>query len=451
MFGIGGKSIANKTDTATFDNNRSDIGTVALTYLHRLSDNTTLKGVLSLSGTQISKFTEILQSGMPLALRENYSKSFRRISFSLRQRITDAYFLEAGVVNSGLQYDFFLENLDPTNTAYQQIINFNEKDNTNINQVFFCARQYLSSNLFAFYGMHFMSFGLTRDHSLEPRTGIKWQWRENRSISAGYGKHSRVENLQYYLARDHQPGGAEIQINKDLGFTRAHHAVISYDHGLAADRSVKTEIYHQWLYNIPINNDYNSPYASINEDTGFITDTLVNAGSGRNYGVEVSLEKSFSNNFYYLINGSLFRSEFSIGQQAQHSTAYDGNYSIHLLAGKEFHFRMDRNQLGLNVKLTTAGGRRYTPIDIERSNLEGKAIYDYSRAFESQLSDYFRTDVQMVYKINSPRYAVEWRLDIQNVTNYKNDQYYFYDLDTRSVQLKKQVGFIPLLSCRVEF
>ena len=105
------------------------------------------------------------------------------------------------------------------------------------------------------------------------------------AVSIAFGKHSRIENLQYYLGRDHQTGGQEVQINKNLGFTRANHIVLTFEHTIAGNHLAKIEPYYQQLYNAPIQLDPSTLYSSINEDTGFITDTLVNNGRGVNYGV----------------------------------------------------------------------------------------------------------------------------------------------------------------------
>lgn len=449
VFGIGGKSKANRTDTTLFDNNISDVGVLGVSYKHRIDKNTFLNGSVSYSGTRISKFSEItnLPSGL-LALEENYSKSYARASLSGRRRITNRYFVEGGAIMSRLNYDFFLKNIDLGNPAYNVIVNFSERDYTYIAQGFLYARQYFSPSLLGFYGFHFINFALTKDHSIEPRAGLRWQFSPRQSLSLAYGKHSRIENLQYYLARDHQSGGNEVQINRDLAFTRAHHVVLSYERTISSSHRLKLESYYQQLYNSPVS-DQNALHVSINEDTGFTTDSLINKGSGNNYGVELSLDKSFSNNFYYLINASVYRSTFAVADQPKRNTAYNGNYSVHILGGKEFE--MGSGRLGLNLKITSAGGRRYVPIDLEKSIAKGRPIHDWEHAFERQFPDYFRTDLQVVYKMNRERYAVELKLDIQNLTNHRNAAYYYYDADSASLKLKQQIGFLPLLSCRVEF
>jgi hypothetical protein len=452
LFGIGGKSESNRTDTTLFDNSGSDVGIVGVTYSKNLNGHTVISSSISLSHTVIASNSELQteQAGF-FALTENYSKSYTRMSLSARRKITNKFYLESGFTLSRLFYDFYLRNTDTENPTYEVIVNFRERGKSGIAQAFVYAKQYLSPRLFAFYGFHYLGFELSRDHSLEPRMGVKCQLTERQSLSIGVGKHSRIENLQYYLARDHQSGGNEVQINKDLGFTRSNQFVLSYNHQIGHDHHFKTEVYYQRLYNAPVQNGPGTFYTAINEDTGFITDTLTNNGNGKNYGIELSIEKPFSREYYYLLNGAVFESLFSAHGQPFRNTSYNGNYSVHALVGREMKALRERGRIGVNLKVTYSGGRRYIPIDLEKSKDVNNTVYDWENAFHPKMPDYFRTDFQLVYRHNHSRYSSEWRLDIQNVTNHRNPSHHYFDPATETVRLKKQIGILPLISYRIEF
>ena len=272
-------------------------------------------------------------------------------------------------------------------------------------------------------------------------------------------RHSTLCMLVYRIVKDADQSKDIVQDvfiklwrnRHSLEITGSFHAVLSYEQAVSSAHRLKIETYYEQLYNAPIQTDPTSLYSSINEDSGFITDSLINKGDGKNYGLEVSFEKSFSNNLYYLVNGSLFQSTFTSGGQPEKNTAYNGNYIFHLLAGKEFETGNKRARIGLNLRVTQAGGRRYVPIDLDKSTQAKREIHNWDAAFDKQLPAYFRTDFQFVYRSNQHRYSSEWRLDIQNITNHRNAAYFYYDVRTESIVLKKQFGFIPLLSYRIEF
>ena len=82
---------------------------------------------------------------------------------------------------------------------------------------------------------------------------------------------------------------------------------------------------------------------------------------------------------------------------------------------------------------------------------EGRWVYSWEKAFEETLPAYFRTDFQIVYKKNNPNNSIEWILDIQNITDHRNASFYYFNRDDHNIYLKKQIGFLPLLSFRVDF
>jgi hypothetical protein len=135
----------------------------------------------------------------------------------------------------------------------------------------------------------------------------------------------------------------------------------------------------------------------------------------------------------------------------ERNTSYNGNYNFHLLIGKEFKVGRNRDSFGINIKLTTAGGRRYISIDVEKSIAEDRQVYDWENAFDPQLPDYFRADMQLVYRKNKARSATEWRFNIQNVTNHVNPTYYYYNAALQKISVKNQVGILPIISYRIEF
>jgi hypothetical protein len=450
VFGIGGSSQSVKPVEHGDDIDLSRVGIGGISYDYRLNTKTSLASGLSLSGTQIRNNRDVVRPGVgTMDLDENYKKGFIR-SFLNVQHQSDVLILQGGAVATRLSYDFYLRNLDPSNPVYEEIINFEEQGHAFIWQGFVSARhKVITDNLTLLYGMHYLHFTLTDDASLEPRATLQWNKNNRHTFVLQFGRHSRVENLQYYLARDHQPGGNELQINKDLGFTRSNHFGISHHLTIGA-ATLSTELYYQRLYNAPVQTDLAAIYSAMNEDSGFITDTLANKGNGRNYGLELSFERPLVNGYYFLCNASIYQSRFSTADEVERNSSYNGSYIAHALAGREITLRNHR-LLGFNVKATAGGGRRYTPIDVEASVDAGYQILDRDRAFESRLPTYFRADLQVSYKINKPGYSMEWRLDVQNMTDRRNTAYYYFDAAQNKIRQKLQVGFLPLLSCRIEF
>src|SRR5690606_40225300 len=55
-------------------------------------------------------------------------------------------------------------------------------------------------------------------------------------------------------------------------------------------------------------------FSAINTGSSFIPsdqDSLVNSGTGRNYGIELTLERFFNKGYYFLITSSIFDSQYA--------------------------------------------------------------------------------------------------------------------------------------------
>jgi hypothetical protein len=148
IFGISGLSSADKENSDSYTNDDAGMGVVAATYEKNLGINTTLTTALSWSGTRISNYSEVLglSSGL-LKLEENYRKSYIRSSVLVGHKFWERLFLKTGFIYSWLSYNFYLRNLDPGNQAYQEIINFQERNGAGISQAFVTAHQNIVTNL----------------------------------------------------------------------------------------------------------------------------------------------------------------------------------------------------------------------------------------------------------------------------------------------------------------
>jgi hypothetical protein len=103
--------------------------------------------------------------------------------------------------------------------------------------------------------------------------------------------------------------------------------------------------------------------------------------------------------------------------------------------------------------MTTAGGRYYTPVDLEASQAAGFEILDEENAFSERFPGYFRLDTKFGVRINSKKKKVshQFFIDIQNVTNNENVFARRYNRQTNEVNEVYQIGFFPDFMYRVVF
>ena len=274
-------------------------------------------------------------------------------------------------------------------------------------------------------------------------------------MSAALGLHSKPEHISFYFIEGSLPGGERISPNKNLDMTKSLHAVLGYDHMLGNNFRLKTELYYQHLYDVPIETEEGSKGSVINaQDVWDIIGATEasNDGTARNYGVDLTLEKFFSNDYYFLITGSLFESKYTPQDGKEYSTRYNSNYQLNLLGGKEFKVGKKKNNIiGLNGKTLFAGGNRLTPIDLEASQIKGETVFDENNIYGEKANPYFRLDLGVSYKINSKKATHTIAIDIQNITNRQNVFFEDYDVENNKIETYYQTGLFPNFNYRIEF
>jgi outer membrane receptor protein involved in Fe transport len=270
------------------------------------------------------------------------------------------------------------------------------------------------------------------------------------SIAVGYGLHSQLQGLGVYFAKDQTAGGA-IYPNKQLGFTRSHHFVLSHNYLLARNLRLKTELYYQKLFDVPVSTSDTNTFSTLNIIDDYVTMPLVNKGKGRNYGVEISLEKYLSDNYYFMLNSSIYQSKYKAADGIERNTRFNGNYTINFTGGKEFVNEAKTKTFGVNIKTIYAGGYRDVPVDLEKSRQAGHVIYDQKNAWSIKNPAYFRTDVRLSMKWNRRHFTSTLSLDIQNVSNRLNVLNQWFDLNREQVKYNYQTGLIPVLNYKIEF
>jgi hypothetical protein len=306
-------------------------------------------------------------------------------------------------------------------------------------------------------GVHYQNFLLNNTWALEPRLGARFQLTKKQNLNIAYGIHSQMQPTIYYFYGTYIPSSnSYYKSNRDLDLSRSQHAILSYDYNFAKNFRFKLEAYYQYLNNVPIQKNWNSSFSMINVGNALegipLVDTLVNSGEGENYGVEFTIEKFFSNHFYFLTTVSVYDSKYKDKNGVVRNTSYNGGYVGNALAGYELQIGKNKNKaIALDLKYTQAGGNRYTPIDIELSKLAGKAVYVDSEAFSKKQKDYSRFDVKLSYKTNRKKTAQSLFFVIENIFGTKNILRESYNANTQSIQKEYQLGLFYYFGYRIEF
>jgi hypothetical protein len=163
------------------------------------------------------------------------------------------------------------------------------------------------------------------------------------------------------------------------------------------------------------------------------------------------LERYFNKGFYFLITGSVFDSKYKGSDGIERNTAFNSGYAANVLAGKEFKVNKKGSVVYFNLKLTTVGGRYFTPIDEAQSAAKGEVVFNDAKAFSEKQTDYFRSDVKIGYRKDFKKSSMEFGVDFQNITNHQNIFAQGFDRRRNRITTEYQQGFFPVPMFRYTF
>jgi hypothetical protein len=435
---------------------RSNVGASGISHTYLFKNNAYIKTNIGVSG----QYNNIIADRIDTSFKtpKNLKPEYRQTTKNIRYSVNTTYnkkFNSRDFVNTGIYAELYNTLFVDSNDNFFGTNTFvtlrNYKGTTALIRGFAQWQHKFSDNLLFNAGISNQFFLLNNSNAIEPRIGLKYSINSKQSLSLGGGLHSQLQPIYVYFASD-TINGKTIETNRGLDFTRAAHGVIAYDNSFAQNFRIKTEIYYQYIFTAPVKN-FPSYFSALNLGADFNSpnvNNLVSKGTGQNYGVEITLEKFYSKGYYLLFTSSLFESKYKGSDNITRNTAFNGNYVFNLLGGKEFKINQ-KHVLSIDVRATYAGGKRFTPIDLEASKAEKDEVRDGTRAFELQYADYFRLDVKPGYRFNTKRVTHEFTIDIQNVTRNANVFQQSYDIKNQTIKTDYQLRFFVIPQYRVLF
>lgn len=383
----------------------------------------------------------------------NVSKTSLNLSSTYNHKFNSKLFLKAGLQDEIIKLNLFYKTKRQINEDYVQIWDY--ISNTNLAQAFIHLKYSFNEKWTLNSGIHSQLFFLNNSRALEPRFGLTYYVNPKNTFNIGYGLHAQMQPINVYFLQTTKPDGSINYNNINLDFTKSHHFVIAHNYQPSNDWRIKSEIYYQSIFNVPVTS-YESNYSMLNTGSTFkadLQDSLVNGGTGKNYGIELTIEKFFSAGYYGLFTSSIYNSKYKGSDGITRNTAFNGKYVFNMLVGKEWNVGFGkRNKFTIDSKFTNAGGRAYTPIDLAASNEIGREKLS-ENVYSSFYENYYRFDLKAGFVLNSKKHKIAqtFSLDLQNITNHKNIFSENYDNKTQNINSTYQLGFFPNLVYKLQF
>lgn len=462
VFGMGGNSFINfkgedEGDSNLYSDNRqnqqfkSTTGVVGVSHVYFFNEKTQGKAIIAATTGGTDGFIDTLDIN---------GNAYRFYGVYQRQnKISGHYYVNSkrsarNTVKVGAMYDLFLFDIRDS-VRYEGNYFFSEQDfegQSGLVQGYMLWQNKPSDRWTINTGIHAQHFLLNSSTAIEPRVGARFATRPGQSLNFGVGLHSQMQPIPTYFSRQELDNGTVVANNKQLDFNKAAHAVVGYDIQLTENLRIKTEVYYQYLYNIAVDRAQTA-FSMLNTGADFTFPNnadLVNEGTGSNYGMELTVERFLNKGYYVLFTTSLFESQYKGSDGVERSTAFNGNYVFNFLAGKEFKIG-ENSLLSFDTKFNYAGGRMYTPIDLEASIAAGEEVRPEALSFSKQYDPYARLDFKISYRINHKKFSQSIAFDVRNITNRENIFMQSYNNRSEEIETTYQTGFFPVVLYSVYF
>jgi len=341
-------------------------------------------------------------------------------------------------------------------TSQKQIKMMDGTGRSNLMKAYTQSKISVNDKLDFLAGVHYLYYDVNAKQTVEPRLSMNYQINSRHSLSLAAGMHSQIENYATYFYETTDGSNQTLYPNKNLDIAKSNHYILGYKGKVFTNHRLRIEAYYQQLYDVPVDS---LTFSTINIDELSDLRALNNTGTGRNFGIDIGFERYTENGLYYIFNSSVWRSLYTAGDGIERSTAFDNNYNLRFIIGKEYKLRASKTKKGddkykafsWNSNLSIIGGQVYTPLDLINSKVEQETIFDENLAFTEKGNTLVFLDFNFSYTINKKKRKTVWALQIKNLFNNGNAIFREYDTILDQQVEIKSTSFFPNIYYRLEF
>jgi hypothetical protein len=431
----------------------ADTKMIGMSHLYFFDKNTSSNLAVSYSSAQsFNTFEEIRDASMQVFDRVFTSRNTQNklgINWTFNKKIDSQNRIKAGIIFD----NYNLSVID--SVLFDDDFWFSELDfigNASLQRAFGQWQYKANDKLILIGGIHAARFGLNESSSIEPRMSLSYQLSEKNTFGFGFGRHSQLQPLPVYFIKEREATVVQNEANEQLDLIKSNHFIVSWDHNLSSNTRFKLEAYYQSLSDLatdPTDGDFSM--INFGADFGFPNRAgLTNEGTGSNIGIELTLERFLNKGFYYLVTASVFDSKYKGSDGIKRNTFFNSNYVFNVLLGKEIELNQ-KWTLTFDGRFNYAGGRRFTPIDLQASILADEEVRANNSIYENRYANYIRPDLKIGFRFNAKKYAQVFFIDFQNFIGRQNVFFEQYDENDQAIDTQYQRGFFPDVRYQITF
>lgn len=284
------------------------------------------------------------------------------------------------------------------------------------------------------WGGRFDNYQYISASRFSPRTGLSLRLTDKLSWKASFGTYYQQPFFLFLSV---------FPVNRGLAPIRADHYITGFSYVASDTLRMTAEVFAKNYSTYPVSTDYPSLSLANTGDTFAVSDLLfpmTSAGRGRVRGVELFIEKKFSQKWFGQSNLSFSRTRHAGLDGIMRPGSFDYPFLFNAVGGYRLTSKWE-----LSSRVAYFGGRPYTPFDELLSRQQRRGIYDLTKVNGVRAADYFRFDVRVDRTFTFRDKPLLVWLGLQNATNRKNFSNASWDRELNKVKINDQLGLFPLV------
>lgn len=279
---------------------------------------------------------------------------------------------------------------------------------------------------------------LNEQFSISPRTGLTYGLTDVLTLKASAGIYRQSVPLYF---KSQNPSFESL---KDY---KTHQFVLGLDYQLNEETMISVEGYEKQYFNLPaLPQNHTLGNEIFVLETEMFFDELEDNGRSYARGMDIILQKKLAQNFYGMISGSLFRTEFKNSEGDWVSRNFDVNYIFNVIGGYR-----PNNQWEFSARWSYIGERPITPIDEISSAMAGSTILNYAEYNQGRMPAYHSLFVRFDRRWFLQNLSLTTFMEVWNTYNRENVEGYYWNQTENRVDSFNQFSTLPVGGISIEF
>ncbi|MCS7025472.1 MAG: TonB-dependent receptor [Bryobacteraceae bacterium] len=284
------------------------------------------------------------------------------------------------------------------------------------------------------WGGRFDNYQYVSSSRFSPRVGLSYRINERMSWRASYGAYFQQPFFLFL---------AVFPENRGLIPWRADHYVTGLLYTISSSVRMSAEVYQKDYKDYPVSLQFPTlSLANVGDtfDVSSLLFPLTSAGRGRVRGLEIFIEKRFSEKWFGQANFSRQRARQAGLDGIPRPASFEYPYIFNLVGGYRITPKWE-----LSLRTAYLTGRPFTPFNLVESARQRRPIFDLSQVNALRLPDYFRLDMRLDRTFTVRGKPLLVFFGAQNVTNRKNIAGFTWNRRTNQQIANEQLGLFPLV------